>query len=223
MVKVKICGITNLEDAKNALDSGCDALGFVFYKKSPRYISSRKACAIIRNLPKRAVTIGVFANAKEKTIKKIAKSCGLDILQFHGNESSEFCWRFKGYRVIKAFRVKDKIDLPAILKYRTFAYLFDAFTKSRVGGTGKSFNWKLLGELDGLKRLRPVFLSGGLNENNVRKAIETVQPDWVDVSSSVEANPGKKDHKRVKNFINAAKTHAPRRVCARVRRLDDSG
>lgn len=203
-----------VKDAKNALDSGCDALGFVFYKKSPRYLNARKACDIIRNLPKRAVTIGVFANAKEKTIKNIAKSCGLDILQFHGDESWEFCRRFKGYRIIKAFKVKDKIDLPRILRYKTFAYLFDAFTKSKPGGTGKRFNWKLLGELDGLNRRRPVFLSGGLNENNVRQAIKTVRPDWVDVSSSVEITPGRKDLKKVKRFIEIAK---------KMRRKNDSG
>jgi phosphoribosylanthranilate isomerase len=204
MVKVKICGITNLEDAKTAADAGCDALGFVFYKKSPRYISPRKAKDIIQNLSKGIIKIGVFVNAKEKNIKDIAKLCGLDILQFHGNESVEFCKRFKGYKIIKVFRIKDKINLTEILKYKTFAYLFDAFVKSRLGGTGRKFNWQLLKFVDNIKQ--PVFLSGGLTVNNLRRAIKAVRPDWVDVSSSVEIAVGKKDHRKVKVFIEMAKS-----------------
>jgi len=203
MVKVKICGITNLEDAKASAGAGCDAAGFVFYKKSPRYIAPEKARDIIKQLSGRIIKIGVFFNAREKTVKRIARLCGLNILQFHGNESLRFCSRFKGYKIIKAFRVKDKIDPRKILKYKTFAYLFDTFVGSRPGGTGKNFNWKLVRHIDGLTR--PVFLSGGLTADNVKKAIEVVQPDWVDVSSSVEARPGKKDGKKVKEFIKAVK------------------
>jgi phosphoribosylanthranilate isomerase len=203
MVKVKICGITNLKDAKAAVDRGCDALGFVFYKKSPRYIAPQEAKEIIANLPKDAIKIGVFVNAGEKTIKDIAHFCGLDILQFHGNESVEFCQRFDNYKVIKAFKIKDKLDLPKILEYKTFAYSFDTFVKSKAGGTGKKFNWKLLKALKGIKK--PIFLSGGINAKNVKDAIKTVHPDWVDVSSSLESSPGKKDHKKVREFIEAVK------------------
>lgn len=205
MIKVKICGITNAQDAKNAADSGCDALGFVFYRKSSRYIPPWKACDIIRNLPGRIIKIGVFANAKEKTIKNIAKSCGLDILQFHGSESPEFCGRFKGYRIIKAFRIRAKKDLSGILRYKTFAYLFDTFTGSKIGGTGRRFDWNLLGELGNLMKSPPLFLSGGLSVKNVKAAIRAVKPDWVDVSSSLEISPGKKDHRKVKRFIEIVK------------------
>ena len=202
-VKVKICGITNLADAYASAYSGCDALGFVFYRKSPRYITPWAARAIIRRLPKRIAKIGVFVDAPEKSIKKIAKFCSLDVLQFHGQESPEFCKRFKGYKVIKAFRVKDGRELKNILPYDTFAYLFDTFVKTKAGGTGKRFDWKLIRDV--CTNPRAVFLSGGLNEKNVKRAIAIAQPDWVDISSGVEIKPGKKNHEKVKRFIAAAK------------------
>lgn len=201
--KAKVCGITNIDDAKASVEAGCDALGFVFYKKSPRYIAPEKAKEIIIQLPKNVIKVGVFVNSKEKTIKHIARVCRLDILQFHGDETPEFCARFGNYKIIKAFRVKDGLDLESILRYNPFAYLFDTFVKSKVGGTGKPFNWRLIRHLNGIKR--PIFLSGGLNERNVRRAIESVRPEWVDVSSSVEIMPGKKNHQKVRDFIKAAK------------------
>jgi phosphoribosylanthranilate isomerase len=203
LVKVKICGITNLEDALASVDAGCDALGFVFYKKSSRYVIPQKAKDIIKQLPPHIIKIGVFVDAPEDRVKRIAKLCHLDILQLHGDESPEFCQKFKNYRIIKAFRIKDKIDLPKILRYRTFAYLFDTYAKSKIGGTGKKFNWRLLENLSGIKK--PIFLSGGLNEKNVQEAIKLIRPDWVDISSSVEIRPGEKNHKRVRNFIHAAR------------------
>ena len=130
MVRVKICGITNLEDAIASVIAGCDALGFVFYKKSPRYITPEKAKKIIRLIPQDIRKVGVFVNAPGRNIKEIAKKCKLDLLQFHGDESPEFCNKFKPYKIIKAFRIKDKIDLENILSYKTFAYLFDAFNKT---------------------------------------------------------------------------------------------
>lgn len=203
MVKVKICGITNLGDALASIGAGCDAVGFAFYKKSPRYLAPETARRIIRALPKDTIKIGVFVNSPAGSIRRIAKSCGLNILQFHGDESPEFCKKFKGYKIIKAFRVKDRIALEDILRYDTFAYLFDTFTRSRPGGTGRKFDWSLLKRLNCLNK--PVFLSGGLNERNVRRAIKTAHPDWVDVCSSVEMNPGRKSHAKVKRFIAAAK------------------
>ena len=201
MVKVKICGITNLGDALNSVKAGCNALGFVFYRKSPRYITPEKASRIIKHIPAHILKIGVFVNAEEKTIKRIARLCNLDMLQFHGNESPKFCQKFKGYKIIKAFRVKDKIELKNLLNYKTFAYLFDTFVKSKMGGTGRKFDWK---RVRGLKSLRkPIFLSGGLNAKNVAEAVKQVHPDWVDVSSSVEIKPGKKDYKKVKKLIEA--------------------
>ena len=204
MVKAKICGITNLDDAKVSLGAGCDALGFVFYKKSPRYIAPPLAKEIIVQLPKNILKTGVFVNEKEKEIKKIARLCNLDILQFHGDESPEFCDKFNGYKVKKAFRVKRCLDAKSVSRYKPFAYLFDTFTKSKAGGTGKRFDWRLIRHINGLKR--PVFLSGGLSAKNVEDAIRCVHPDWVDVCSSVEIRPGKKDHRKVKEFIKAVKT-----------------
>jgi phosphoribosylanthranilate isomerase len=203
MVKVKICGITNLEDARASVDAGCDALGFVFYKKSPRYIAPERARWIIKHLPPYIIKIGVFVNAREKSIRRIAKLCGLKILQFHGNESPQFCAKFKDYKIIKAFRVGDSIDLKELLKYKVFAYLFDTLIKLKIGGTGKKFNWELISRLDGLKC--PIFLSGGLHAKNVKEAIKTVHPDWVDACTCLEMRPGKKDHKQVREFVSAAK------------------
>lgn len=193
-----------MEDAMVAIGAGYDALGFVFYKNSPRYVTPIKAKNIIKKLPKEIIKVGVFVNAKEKTIKRIAKLCQLDMLQFHGNESPEFCQRFSDYKVIKAFRVKGKIDFKNILRYKTFAYLFDTFVKSKPGGTGKKFDWRLIKRI--IDKINcPVFLSGGLTEDNVKEAIGLVKPDWVDVSSSVEISPGKKDFRKVKEFIRVAK------------------
>lgn len=204
MVKVKICGITNLTDANASIEAGCDALGFMFYKKSPRYINPECARTIITGLKKPVIKIGVFVNARKATVKRIAKRVGLDILQFHGNESPEYCLSFKKYKVIKAVRVKDTLDKRKISRYRPFAFLFDAFSSSLMGGTGKKFNWSLCKHLEGISV--PVFLSGGLTERNVMQAIKSVHPQWVDVSSGVESRPGIKDPLKVKRFIKAAKS-----------------
>lgn len=203
MVKVKICGITNLKDALASVKAGCDALGFAFYKKSPRYVSPKKVSSIVKQVPPRIIKIGVFVNAKEQAVKRIARMCRLDMLQFHGTESPEYCKKFKNYKFIKVFRVKDKLDVADILRYKSFAYLFDTYVKSRIGGTGKNFDWKLIRHLREIKI--PVFLSGGLTTDNVRKAIQTAKPSWVDVCSSIELIPGKKDHVLVRQFIKTAK------------------
>jgi len=203
MVKVKICGITNLEDALAAAYAGCDALGFIFYKKSPRYISPQKAAAIIKRLPSGLIKIGVFVDATDKFIERVAKLCGLDMLQFHGSETPVFCARFRGYRIIKAFKLKHGFNPADVLRYKTFAYLFDTYSPLKIGGTGKKFNWKLVRHINNLKR--PVFLSGGLSAGNVQKSIKCVGPQWVDASSSLETSPGKKDHKKVKKFIETVK------------------
>lgn len=201
--RVKICGITNLADAQAALSAGSDALGFLFYKKSPRYISPETARMIIRQLPKNVIAIGVFVNAPAKRIRRIARWCGLRALQFHGEESAAFCRRFKKYKIIKAFRIKEGIDYDRIMRYDVWAYLFDTWHSQSRGGTGKQFNWKVLSSCRTIPR--PVFLSGGLKLANIRKALAAVQPAWVDVSSGVESQPGKKDHVKVRAFIAAVK------------------
>jgi len=205
MAKVKICGITNKEDALAAVEAGCDGLGFIFYKKSPRYVSPEKAGEIISGLPARIIKIGVFVNSREKSIKNIARKCSLDMLQFHGRQTPEFCRRFKGFKVIKSFRIKDKISLSEVKRYRVFAYLFDSFNPAFFGGSGKVFDWSFLArELAGIKT--PVFLAGGLDEKNVRAAVKLVKPDWVDASSRLEIRPGKKDFLKVQKFITNAKS-----------------
>lgn len=203
MVKVKICGITNLEDALASLFSGADALGFVFYKKSPRYIRPLKARNISRILPKKIARVGVFVDENIKTVKKIAKLCDLDMLQFHGRESAAYCQKFKGYKIIKAFPVKGKLDLAKISEYKGCACLFDTYSKDQAGGTGRKFNWNLLTNLDKIKH--PVFLSGGLTCRNVRKAVKLLKPNWVDASSALELKPGKKDHKKIQKFIELSR------------------
>jgi phosphoribosylanthranilate isomerase len=211
MTKIKICGITNLEDALKIAELSPDALGFVFYKKSPRYIDPIKAYGIIRQLPVGMLKAGIFVDATEKDVRRTAKLCALDMLQFHGKETPRFCEKFKNYKVIKAFRVKKSIDEEEILKYNVYACLFDTFERSRAGGTGKKFDWKLIKEFGDLGRPaclsgRQLFLSGGLNEKNVVRAIAMIQPDWVDVSSSVEIKPGKKSYEKVKSFIEKVRS-----------------
>lgn len=202
-VKVKVCGITNLKDAQASIAAGCDALGFNFYKKSPRYIEPKKAREIISKLPKKIIKVGVFVNEEEETIRRITKLCRLDMLQFHGDESPAFCAGFKDFKIIKAFRIKDKIILDDLSRYKVFAYLFDSFAKLKFGGTGKSFDWKLMKPLEKLKQ--PIFLSGGLSLKNIKSAIGLVSPDWLDVCSSVEVIPGKKDHLSINKFIKRTK------------------
>ncbi len=203
MIKVKICGITNLEDALACLFSGAEAIGFVFYKKSSRFIEPQNARNISRILPKKILRVGVFVDEKEIKVKKIARLCNLDILQFHGNETAEYCKKFKGYKIVKAFRVNGRIDLAKIKEYKVFGCLFDTFSKTRAGGTGRKFNWNLLKNID--KISGQVFLSGGLTSANIKSAIKKLHPDWVDVSSFVESEPGKKDHKKIRKFIEVVK------------------
>ena len=202
MVKVKICGITNLEDALACFFYGAHALGFVFYKKSPRYISPSVAGNISRILPKQIKRVGVFVNMSVLEVKKIAKLCDLDMLQFHGQESPAYCQKFEGYKVIKAFRIDKKEDLCDISRYKTFAYLFDSFSNTKLGGTGNKFNWKILAQVGKIKPV--VFLSGGLTCTNVACAVKLLKPDWVDASSGLERSFGKKDHKKIIKFIQEA-------------------
>ncbi|HPT06733.1 MAG TPA: phosphoribosylanthranilate isomerase [Candidatus Omnitrophota bacterium] len=198
-VQVKVCGITNQADALACVEAGADALGFNFYRKSPRYISPVQAAQIVNSLPRKVITVGVFVNAQAPTVKKIARFCHLDMVQLHGNESPEFIERLKNLRVIKSVRVKNEATLAVLKNYHSFAFLFDSFSKKAPGGTGEAFDWKLIKHSGDIHCL--IFLSGGLNERNVREAISQVRPDWVDVCSSLESSPGKKDYMKVKRFI----------------------
>jgi phosphoribosylanthranilate isomerase len=205
MTKVKICGITNKDDAFKALKFGADALGFVFYKKSPRCISPSRARNIIEVLPPFVSTVGVFVNEKLGALNEITAFCGLTGVQLHGDEDHHYCHRLKRYnvRIIKGFRVDNLFDFKVADKFDVDARLFDTYQENQFGGTGKVFNWELLKSAD----LRgPVILSGGLNPDNVAEAIRTIRPYAVDVSSGVESEPGKKDHAKLELFIRNAKS-----------------
>jgi len=202
-VKVKICGITNALDALAALEAGADLLGFVFYENSPRHISVRDAAKIMRELPPFAVKAGVFVDASEDLVMRAIGDCGLNLLQFHGSETPEYCAQF-GIMNMKAFRIRDSKSLKILPTYPTDAWLLDAFSADKMGGTGERFNWNIA--VEATKLGRPIFLAGGLTPANVAEAVKKVRPYGVDVSSGVEAEPGKKDHQKVKEFIKAAKS-----------------
>jgi len=201
MIKIKICGITNIEDALAAVEAGADALGFVFYNKSPRNISPEQAAALIRRLPPFVQTVGLFVNEELAVVNGIADRCGLDIVQLHGDETPEYCSGVRR-RLIKAFRVKDETCLDLIDDYDVAACLLDAWSPSAYGGTGKTFNWEIAAAAAASKR---IILAGGLTPGNVAAAVRAVRPYAVDVSSGVEAAPGRKDHKILQQFIEAAR------------------
>lgn len=195
---IKICGIINVEDALKATDLGADALGFVFYEKSPRKIAKEKAKEIIDSLPKEIVKVGLFVDELEEKVSEITSYCDFDILQFHGDETPDYCKKFP-QKIIKAFRIKNKESLANIPKYEVDYYLLDAYSEVAPGGTGRTFNWDLAREAK--KFGRPIILSGGLNPKNIVEALKKVSPFGVDVSSGVESSPGKKDHRKLKEFI----------------------
>ena len=201
MTKVKICGIKTLSDAKFAVDSGADAIGFVF-AESIRNVSKEKARAIVQKLPPFVTTVGLFVNDTAENIDAICRFCGLDAIQLHGNELPALLNKLKDFKTIKAFRIRNEKDIIPIKKYKPDAILLDGYSENKMGGTGTSFDWKIV------KRLRtsiPVIVAGGLTHLNVSQAIRIVNPYAVDASSGVESFPGKKDRKLIKKFIDAVK------------------
>ena len=200
-VKVKICGMTNLKDVKVAVDGGVDAVGFIFYKKSPRSVTMQAVRKIVLELPPFVDSVGVFVNETAEQINKIADRCNLDRVQLHGNESPTFCKKIRR-RVIKAIRVKDIQSLKKLSDYPVSSFLLDTFSEDQYGGTGRVFDWNLAYPA---KKYGPIILAGGLTPNNVRQAIQRIQPYGVDVCSGVESQPGIKDHKKMKAFIKNVK------------------
>ena len=200
-VRVKICGITNSEDAHAAVEYGADALGFVF-AKSPRQITKEQARDIIAELPPFVSPVGVFVDEMADMIKEICDFCGIQTVQLHGNEQPSYLKELEGYKLIKAFRVKEEDDLKQLANYKPHAFLLDSYVKGVMGGTGVSFNWEIARQAH---KYGTIILSGGLTPKNVKEAIQMVKPYAVDVSSGVESSPGKKDKSLLKRFIANAK------------------
>lgn len=200
-VKVKICGITSLADALAASEAGADALGFMFYPPSPRFISNGAAREIIRELPPFIARVGVFVDPTDEQVRQAIAETGIDTLQFHGNETPEFCRRF-GLKTLKAFRVRDAESLRATEPFTSEAWLLDSYVAGQLGGTGARFNWDLA---TAAARQHRVILAGGLTPENAADAVRGVRPYGLDVSSGVESAPGHKDAGKVCAFIAAAK------------------
>ncbi len=201
MVKVKICGLTSLEDALHALKSGADYLGFILYPKSPRFVPPQRRREILRKLGD-AIKVAVMVNPTEEEVLRAFEE-GFDLVQLHGEESLELARNVGPKRIIKAFRVRDRVPQIEEGWKDAFGVLLDTYSEKSYGGTGKSFDWEVAVKVreGGFK----LFLSGGLRPENVRRAVEEVRPFAVDVSSGVEIRPGIKDKIKVERFIKEAK------------------
>lgn len=198
MTQIKICGITNLEDALCAAESGADAVGFIFHEASPRYITPKRAREIISALPAGIATVGVFVNREAEEVAQTAEDCGLDLIQLHGDESPEYCRRFPPERVIKAVFPRTPEELRALDAYDVRAFLADFREAGRCGGTGKRADWGLAAMI---AKSRPLILAGGLGIANIGEALAAVAPCAVDINSGIEKAPGIKDHDRMRQIV----------------------
>ena len=199
MTRIKICGITNLDDGLEAIAAGVDALGFVFVPNTPRYITPSQAKLVIKQLPPFITNVGLFVDSEIDEIEDIVNHCKLDAVQLHGNESPEMCSQISlQTKVIKSFHVKKELQVlrNEIANYRVAAYLLDTFIKGKAGGTGQTFDWRIA---EGLSQR--IILAGGLTPDNIGTAIAQLQPYGVDVSSGVEKSPGKKDTNKIYSFV----------------------
>ena len=200
-VKIKICGLTNAEDAAVAVEAGADAIGFVFHKKSPRCAESAVAKAIVKTLPPFVLAVGVFVNEEAKVVRDLMDSCGLALAQLHGDETAAYCEAL-GRPLLKAIRLQDRRSFLPLAEFQGRAgvrgFLVDAFSPDAYGGTGRVTDWSLAAEA---ASTTTILLAGGLTPENVAQAIRQVMPYGVDVSSGVEASPGRKDHDRVRAFV----------------------
>jgi phosphoribosylanthranilate isomerase len=196
--QIKVCGITRLEDALYADACGADAVGFIFHPASPRYIESERAKSIIDRLPVGIMKVGVFVNRPAEEVERTAESCGLDLIQLHGDESPAYCRLFPSDQVIKAVSPRTVEELRALDVYDVRAFLFDARDVELYGGTGKRADWNLAAML---RKTHPLILAGGLGAANIEAAITTVVPQAVDINSGCEHTPGIKDHARMQQII----------------------
>ncbi len=197
-MNVKVCGIRRLEDALVAVQTGAWALGFIFHRPSPRYISPEAAALIIERLPGGVLTVGVFVDYPVDELNEVVRRAGLAAAQLHGAESPEYAREVKAGTVIKAFRVGDEFDPSVVEPYRDCDLLLDSLRSGRAGGTGEAFDWEIARRVG---EHAPVILAGGLNPENVREAIRTARPQGVDVSSGVEVSPGVKDPEAIRRFF----------------------
>ena len=203
--KVKICGITNSNDADAAVEAGADALGFVFFAKSPRCIDPKVAQQIIAKLPPFILSVGVFVNEEVTVVRDTMDQCGLALAQLHGDESPAYCESLNR-PILRAIRLRDRGSFLSLAEYKGRAgvrgFVIDAFSESSYGGTGQTVDWNIAAEA---AKSAPILLAGGLTPDNVQEAIHKVQPYGVDVSSGVEAKPGTKDPAKIQAFIQAVK------------------
>jgi phosphoribosylanthranilate isomerase len=199
VIQIKICGITNKEDALCAAKLGATALGFIFYPPSPRNIKPADARKIVSVLSDELVKVGVFVNESVTEVKRIVEYCGLDMIQLHGDESPAYCREFPASQVIKAVELKNDDDFNHASSYDVAAILVDSRHAGLYGGTGKKANWELACRI---KNKKPLILSGGLNEGNIAEAIKTVTPNALDINSGVEFKPGKKDHAKMARIFD---------------------
>ena len=204
-IKIKICGITNAQDAEAAVTAGADALGFVFYAQSPRCIEPSVAKRIIAQLPPFVLPVGVFVNHARDAIRDVFDECGLAFAQLHGDETPIFCESL-GRPVLRALRLRDRGSLLALAEYKgrmgVRGFVVDAFSIEAYGGTGQTVDWSLAREV---AQAAPILLAGGLTPSNVQEAIRQVQPYGVDVSSGVEEGPGQKNHEKIRSFTQAVR------------------
>lgn len=205
MVRVKICGITNLSDALMSVEAGADALGFNFWRGSARFIEPAAAREIIERLPESVLCVGVFVNEDApETVERMARRAGVAAVQLHGDETPDYCRAVHGQQVIKALRVGEGFRPEDVLQFETGAVLLDAFSQGARGGTGQTFDWTIARRVRAL--VAELYLAGGLTVENVAEAIAAVEPFAVDVCSGVENAPGRKDAARVRAFVAAART-----------------
>jgi phosphoribosylanthranilate isomerase len=211
MTEIKICGITRLEDALCAAESGADAVGFIFHPASPRYIAAEGAKAIIARLPAGIATVGVFVNRPAEEVERTAEACGLDLIQLHGDESPAYCHLFAPRRVIKAVSPRTPEELLGLAGYEVRAFLVDARDPGRYGGTGKRADWELAAKLG---EAHPLILAGGLDAGNIAEALAAVAPCAVDINSGCESAPGIKDHERIREIVRMTRDISQGTICA---------
>jgi phosphoribosylanthranilate isomerase len=195
---IKICGITSLEDALMAADCGADALGFIFHRASPRYVTPEKVRDIVAHLPPHITRVGVFVNRQAREVREIISYCGLHLIQLHGDESPAYCSQFPASVLIRALASGGGDDMDGPERYKVRAFLLDAREGDRYGGTGKTADWELAARIS---RYYPLILAGGLQAGNIGRAMTAVRPRAVDLNSGVESQPGKKDREKLEEII----------------------